>query len=237
MTDVRPARPAAPTQTTRPHGRTSTRPVVAYAMTVLLAVTGCGKSTGDPAAATSPAVSARGSGGVDVGGAVSGVVVPGDPTSAAAPPTAATTTKAAPATPTDPVLAQNGKTAVMVKAVNLGAGTITVDTVTLIMDPAAVKAYWHKWHPNEPDGPPEGYVFQNITAKSTALTLTGSATVKLIDLDAADPSVATTGSQADLAGQLTDDRYKDPTSKGIQFPFWATTKNGQVTALEEVYLA
>jgi hypothetical protein len=50
-------------------------------------------------------------------------------------------------------------------------------------------------------------------------------------------SVARTACQADLAGRLKDDRYQDRTNGGLMFPFRATTKNGQVTALEEVYLA
>jgi hypothetical protein len=130
---------------------------------------------------------------------------------------------------TTPAALADGKSAAYLKTVDAHARTVTFDLIELLMGDAATKE-WLKTHPDEPDGPPEGYMIVNDNSRLRTLAFAAQTSVKVVDLNASDPSIPKPIKLADLPGHLAGERQ-------AALPYWLTVKNGQVTALEEVYLA
>lgn len=123
----------------------------------------------------------------------------------------------------------DGRSAAYIKSVDVNARTMTFDLIVFLEGDAATKE-WRKTHPDEPDGPPEGYLIINDNTRLRTLPLATQVTVRVIDLNAADPSAVKPIKLADLPAHLAAER-----DAGL--PYWLTVRQGQVTLMEEVYVA
>jgi hypothetical protein len=195
----------------------SARYALAVAITIgIVAVAGCTRTGADPPGG-GPAATA-GTGSVDMRGAA----VP------ASPPAASPSPKPAPPSPSTAALA-DGRSASYVKTVDVSKRTVTFDLIQLLTGADATRA-WVKQHPDEPDGPPEGYLIINDNPKLLTLPFAANVTVKVIDLNSSDASALHQIKLADLPAHLGGER-------DAPLPYWLTVVHGQVTLVEEEYLA
>jgi len=193
------------------------------AAVAVMAVSGCARlATHKPDAAAStsapdPTSAATGGDGQGVGGGT----IP-----SSAPPVVSSSST--PSGPQGEVLG-DGRSASYLKTVNLSKGTVTFDLIQLLFDKDAA-AVWVKTHPNEPDGPPEGYLLINDNPKLRTMSLAPDVVVKVIDMSSSNASVARPIKLADLPGHLAGER-------NAPLPYWLTVANGQITMIQEEYLA
>jgi hypothetical protein len=138
------------------------------------------------------------------------------------------TPPAAPSASAGAAVLPDGKSAAYLKTVDTQGRTVTFDLVELLFGDAATKEYV-KTHPDEPDGPPEGYLLVNDNTKLRTIPLAAQLSVKIVDMNG-DPSVPKSIKLGDLSGHLSNERQ-------APLPYWMTVTNGQVTAIEEQYLA
>jgi hypothetical protein len=189
----------------------------------VMAVSGCARLTthkpGAAASASAPDPTSAGMGADGQG--VGGGAVP-----SSAPPVASGSSS--PSGPPLDVLA-DGRSASYLKAINVSGRTLTFDLIQLLFGKDAA-AVWVKTHPNEPDGPPEGYLLVNDNPKLRTMSLDPNVTVKVIDLNAPDPSAVHPIKLADLPGHLAGER-------NAPLPYWLTVANGRITGIQEEYLA
>jgi hypothetical protein len=134
-----------------------------------------------------------------------------------------------PPSPSASAALPDGRSASYIKSVDVGARTVTFDLIVLLEGDAATKE-WVKTHPDEPDGPPEGYLITNDNTRLRTVPLSPQVIVKVIDLNAADPSARKPIKLANLPKHLAAER-----NAGL--PYWLTVEHGQVTLMEEQYLA
>jgi hypothetical protein len=198
----------------------SQRLVVIVAVGVM-AVSGCARLTthkpGAAASASAPTSAGEGTDGQGVGGGS----VP-----SSAPPTVSSSST--PSGPQGDILT-DGRSAAYLKTINLSGHTVTFDLIQLLFGKDAA-AVWVKTHPSEPDGPPEGYLLTNDNPKLRTMSLAPDVTVKVIDLNSSNPSVARPIKLADLPGHLAGER-------NASLPYWLTVASGQITLIQEEYLA
>jgi hypothetical protein len=189
----------------------------AAVVTGVMAVSGCARLTGNhrQTAASAPASAAGDTGST---GDTGGGAAPGNPPSAS--PTPATGA---------PGVLPDGRSASYLKTIDLSKHTVTFDLIQLLFGDDATKE-WVKKHPDEPDGPPEGYLLVNDNKKLRTIALAADVTVKVIDLNSNNPSVARPIPLADLPHHLAGER-------NAPLPYWLTVENGQVTIVQEEYLA
>jgi hypothetical protein len=190
----------------------------AAVVTGVLAVSGCARFTGDhkPAAVVSvPASKAADAGSTGDGGG--GLATGNSPSVPASPGTGA------------PGVLPDGRSASYLKTIDVSKHTITFDLITLLFGDDATKE-WVKKHPDEPDGPPEGYLLVNDNKKLRTIAFAPDVTVKVVDLNSNDPSATHPIKLADLAHHLSGER-------NAPLPYWLTVENGVVTIVEEEYLA
>ena len=192
-------------------------PIVIVAVTVM-AVSGCSRlTTHKPdasASAPDPASAGVGADGQGVGGGVAPPVTSGS---------------ASPSGPQPDGVLADGRSAAYLKAINVSNRTLTFDLIQLLFGKDATAA-WVKTHPDEPDGPPEGYLLINDNPKLRTMSLAPDVTVRVIDLNAPNPSVVRPIKLADLSGHLAGER-------NAALPYWLTVANGQITLIQEEYLA
>ena len=100
----------------------------------------------------------------------------------------------------------------------------------MLLEGADATKEWLKTHPNEPEGPPEGYLIVNDNKRLRTLPMSAQVAVKVVDLNASDPSIPKPLKLADLPAHLNRER-------NAQLPYWLTVQHGQVTLVEEEYLA
>lgn len=184
-----------------------------------MAVSGCARFTGNHKSAAAPAPespsAATGEGST---GDAGGGLAPGSP--------APTSTGPA---PTGPVVLPDGRSASYLKTVDLTKHTMTFDLITLLFGKDAT-AEWVKKHPDEPDGPPEGYLLINDNKKLRTITFAPDVTIKVVDFNAPNPSVTKPIQLADFPHHLAGE-------KNAPLPYWLTVEQGVVTLVEEEYLA
>ena len=203
----------------RSHALPATAAVVAGVLAGVLAVSGCARLTGNhkPAAAPAPkspsAAAENGSTG-DAGGGLA----PGSPSPASAGPAAGS-----------PAVLPDGRSASYLKTVDLSKHAMTFDLIQLLFGKEATDA-WVKKHPDEPDGPPEGYLLINDNKKLRTIAFAPDVTVKVVDFNAPNPSVTKPIAVADLPHHLAGE-------KNAPLPYWLTVEQGVVTLVEEEYLA
>jgi len=187
-----------------------------------MAVSGCSRLTNHKpdAAASAPSASAGTGTGAD-GQGVGGGAVPSSPSPGVA-------SSSSPASPPPDGLA-DGRSASYLKTINVSKHTVTFDLIQLLFGKDAA-AVWVKTHPSEPDGPPEGYLLINDNPKLRTMALAPDVIVRVIDLNSADPSVVHPIKLADLPGHLAGER-------NAPLPYWLTVANGQITSIQEEYLA
>jgi hypothetical protein len=197
--------------------------LIATAATVVvgvMAVSGCARLNPNhkPAAAASAPASdpASGQGGAGSTGDGNGGLAPGSPSPGG--PTASTS-----------AVLPDGRSASYLKTVDLSKHTITFDLIQLLFGADATKE-WVKKHPDEPDGPPEGYLLTNDNKKLRTISFAADVVVKVIDLNSSNPSVARPIPLADLPRHLSGER-------NAPLPYWLTVEQGQVTIVQEEYLA
>ncbi len=185
----------------------------------VMAVSGCARFTGPnkpaaaPAHGTPSAATEDGSTGNAGGGLAPGSSSPAPPTPA----------------PTGPVVLPDGRSASYLKTVDLSKHTMTFDLITLLFGKDAT-AEWVKKHPDEPDGPPEGYLLINDNKKLRTITFAPDVAIKVVDFNAPNPSVTKPIQLADFPRHLAGE-------KNAQLPYWLTVEQGVVTLVEEEYLA
>jgi hypothetical protein len=197
--------------------------IVATGVLAAMAMSGCARlTTHQPdaaASASAPDPTPAGPGGDGQG--LGGGAVP-----SSAPPVVSSSST--PSGPQGDVLG-DGRSASYLKAVNVSKGTVTFDLIQLLFGKDAA-AVWVKTHPSEPDGPPEGYLLINDNPKLRTMSLAPDVIVKVIDLNSSNPSVARPIKLADLPGHLAGER-------NAPLPYWLTVANGQITSIQEEYLA
>jgi len=132
-------------------------------------------------------------------------------------------------TPTTPAVLPDGRSAAYLKTVDLTKRTITFDLIQLLFGDEATKE-WVKKHPDEPEGPPEGYLLTNDNKKLRTITFSKDMIVKVIDLNSSNPAVARPIPLVNLPAHLAGER-------NAALPYWLTVEQGQVTILQEEYLA
>ena len=187
----------------------------------VMAVSGCARLVPHHQPAAAPASAPRSPGAGDGQGSTGdggGGLAPGSP-----PPSSA-----APA-PTGPAVLPDGRSASYLKTIDLSRRTVTFDLIQLLFGKDAAQV-WVKKHPDEPDGPPEGYLIINDNAKLRTITFAADVTVKVVNLNAPNPSVTQPIALADLPHHLAGE-------KDAPLPYWLTVENGVVTIVEEEYLA
>jgi hypothetical protein len=139
---------------------------------------------------------------------------------------ASRTPAASPSRSTAPSLA-DGRSASYLKGVDLHARTVTFDLIVFLTGDAATKE-WLKTHPDEPDGPPEGYLIINDNPQLRTLPLAAQVTVKVVNLNS--PADLQQIKIAELPAHLSGERQ-------TPLPYWLTVLHGQVTGFQEEYLA
>jgi hypothetical protein len=187
-----------------------------------LAMSGCARLTGHKpdAAVSAPAPDPTSAGpGHDGQGVGGGAQPPSAPV---------VSSSSTPSGPQGDILG-DGRSASYLKAINVSNRTVTFDLIQLLFDKDAA-AVWVKTHPDEPDGPPEGYLLINDNAKLRTMSLATDVVVKVIDLNASNPSVARPIKLTDLPGHLAGE-------KNAPLPYWLTVASGQITSIQEEYLA
>jgi hypothetical protein len=195
---------------------TTTTTVVAAVM----AVSGCARlNPHQPAAAPASAPGSPGTGnGQGSTGDGGGGLAPGSPPPTSAGPTASTA-----------AVLPDGRSASYLKSVDVSKRTVTFDLIQMLFGKDAAQV-WVKKHPDEPDGPPEGYLIINDNSKLRTITFAADVTVKIVNLNAPNPSITQPISLADLPHHLAGE-------KDAPLPYWLTVEHGEVTLVEEEYLA
>lgn len=134
--------------------------------------------------------------------------------------------------PAVPALA-DGRYPVMLSALDLDAGFVELDVVAWLTGDEA-RAAWLEQHPEDPGGPPNGYVIANDDVTIRALPLGDGVAVRILRSGPAgvEHQVATI---AELRDHLADNI--DPDGTWLTYsPYWIDVRGGEVVMLEEQYL-
>jgi|SRR5215470_1040917 len=132
--------------------------------------------------------------------------------------------------PAKPVL-EDGHHPVYLTDINVASRSVKFDLIQFLTGDEAVAAY-HRDHPDEPDGPPDGFYIINDNPKLRRLPVADDVTVTVLDWNAGfQPKVV---AFADLPAELAA-RGIPGKNLGAN-PFWLTVDDGTITAIEEQYL-
>jgi hypothetical protein len=132
----------------------------------------------------------------------------------------------------------DGKSPTYLTGLDVSAKTVTFDLIQFLEGDAARKAYV-KVHPDEPDGPPEGYYIVNDNPQLRSLPISAQVKVRVLDFNAPGAVAPRTIKLTDLPAYFTHDSQYKPEHSDRRLsttPYWLTVSHGQVTLIEEQYL-
>jgi hypothetical protein len=143
-------------------------------------------------------------------------------------------TPAGPTTAPERTDLPDGRHAVFLHAIDVDAGTLTVDVVQFLTGQAAADAY-RRDHPEDPDGPPNDYYIVNENPRLRTLTVAGSLHVRLVRLEETGTADLEDATWLELPGYFAP--WQEHDLDGLHpNPFWVTLVEGLIVGLEEQYL-